>query len=78
MQTISKVSELTNNMTKLHGYLTSKTKIRVDFARDLIGRGTCFVVPTIGGDYCFAPSRFVGYRNNTINSHHDNAGKHGA
>lgn len=43
----------------------------------LIKRGTCFVPYVVDGGIAFAPSRFIGYQDNSIERHLANTGKDG-
>lgn len=47
------------------------------FYEKLVRRGTCFVAYSIGGKRHFAPSRFVGYADNSQQAHLNNATKDG-
>ncbi len=76
MDLITKKSELIGNIAKLQEYLTA-TGIDRDFAVNLIRNGICFVVTEHNGKLFFAPSRFVGYRNNSRHDHEHNADKDG-
>ncbi|NTW22904.1 HNH endonuclease [Candidatus Falkowbacteria bacterium] len=71
---IASLEELENNIAyfdKLAGGQDGKA------ARELIQRGLCFVVKKIGSKFFFYPSRFIGYRNNTLALHAQNEDKDG-
>ena len=58
--------------------MNGKTDPEYSYAIDLIKRGTCFVAVKQGdNEYLFYPSRFIGYENNTMNKHMNNACKDG-
>jgi 5-methylcytosine-specific restriction endonuclease McrA len=61
--------EIQRNMNQLRRYLHSTNVKEKMFARDLIERGTCFVITESKGNSFFGPSRFVGYRSNTMTAH---------
>lgn len=48
-----------------------------DRALELTKRGLCFVVKKESGSYSFYPSRFIGYRNNSLAAHEQNEYKDG-
>lgn len=77
METIHTLDELRNNLRTIEDYLTSDDTDEASFAEDLIRRGTCFVAYEVGNQLRFAPSRFIGYLNNSVTEHLDNPTKHG-
>lgn len=76
MDLISSKAELAANIDTLRGYLSSNG-VDKEFAVELIRSGTCFVVTTRGAAILFAPSRFVGYAQNSRHDHGTNEDKDG-
>lgn len=78
MELINSIEQLRNNITQFEKYLASdngdEERIKT---LDLIRRGRNFVAYKVEGEYRFAPSRFLGYINNTILSHSKSLQKHG-
>lgn len=63
------------NVRTLYSYLNGeKGEDSKAWAIDKMKRGKNFVVEVIDGKVCFAPSRFVGYINNTKDKHEKNHG----
>ena len=77
MNLIVNKQELLENMKRIDEYLENKTDPKYNFALDLIKKGTCFVVLSDISGVKFYPSRFIGYKNNTMNSHLSNDYKDG-
>ena len=77
MEVIETLPELEANLRQLEEYLTSANPEEWEFARSLIRRGLCFVVTHRGERAFFGPSRFVGYKQNSLASHDANDEKHG-
>ena len=61
----------------LDSYLESRKDPEYSFALNLIRRGTCFVAIQRKGAYRFYPSRFVGYKENSMSKHENNEWKDG-
>jgi len=61
----------------LEKYLISENNLEIEFARNLIKKGTCFIVYNSENINRFAPSRFIGYKNNSISKHENNDEKDG-
>lgn len=76
MALITRESELLANIETLKRQLNGSSVDR-DFGLDLVRLGICFVVTEEDGSPFFAPSRFVGYRNNTRHNHLHNPDKDG-
>lgn len=63
------------NIKTLYSYLSDEGDIeRFRWAKDIFSRGRVYVVEIIDSHPCFAPSRFVGYRENSIKKHQENHG----
>jgi len=76
MDVINNLSELKINIDTIEGYLKNGG-VEKNFAIGLIKRGTCFVVYKIGNQFKFSPSRFLGYKENTMLKHEHNYAKDG-
>ena len=70
--------ELIKNLDTVESYLNGDNDEVVEIMAELIRKGKNFVAYNFNGSTHFAPSRFVGYKDNTIRKHFqkDN-GKHG-
>lgn len=67
-------TDVINNIRTLYSYLNSDNEEEREWAIDRFKLGKWFVVEDIDGKLMFAPSRFVGYKNNTIEKHTENYG----
>jgi 5-methylcytosine-specific restriction protein A len=76
-QTIESIEDLKQNLSKVESYLVSESNDD-DFEEmcDYIKRGHNLVAYLVGEDYHFAPSRFVGYKNNSLSKHRNNRLQH--
>ncbi len=72
VKTITTDDQLLDNLRTIDTYLTSKDDETKKYAIDRVKRGTCFVVDKVKDAYRFYPSRFVGYIDNSIQSHENN------
>ena len=70
--------DLIKNLDTVESYLNGDNDEMVEIMAELIRKGKNFVAYDFNGSTHFAPSRFVGYKDNTIKKHFqkDN-GKHG-
>lgn len=66
---IKNLSELMDNLNQVDNYLFDSNDESYQSMVSLIGNGTNFVVYQCGSTWHFAPSRFVGYLNNTLLVH---------
>ena len=72
---IEKREDVISNIATLYSYLYGESgEDYKQWAVDKLKRGKNMVVEVIDGHICFAPSRFVGYLNNTREKHDDNHG----
>ena len=70
--------DVVQNIKTLYLYLNdSKNKERYLWAQQIFKNGRIYVVEIIDSHVCFAPSRFVGYKENTIEKHQSNHGDGG-
>lgn len=77
MQLVTSWGDIEANINRLQQYSRSHDGLEVDFFKDRIKRGRCFVVHRDGNNFFFGPSRFLGYKNNELNLHHGNIHKDG-
>jgi hypothetical protein len=77
MELIDNMSELKENLSTLEKYMNSKDSSEREFYRKLIGNGICFVEYKKENKTIFAPSRFIGYKNNNMLNHINNDMKDG-
>ena len=77
MDLIANKHDLLENISKIDEYLNKKVDPEYSFAIDLIKRGICFVALEISNNIRFYPSRFLGYKGNTMDSHVSNEYKDG-
>ena len=72
---IEKREDIISNIETLYSYLHGESsEDNKQWAVDKLKRGKYMVVEVIDGHICFAPSRFVGYINNTREKHDENHG----
>jgi hypothetical protein len=69
MELINNVGELRANLLTLERYLNSYNSLEKDFHHKLIKRGINFVAYKKNDEWFFAPSRFVGYKDNNMTAH---------
>ena len=72
---ISTKKQLIKNLDRVEGYLSSGSNELFDTMAKYIARGRVFVSYKVGGTIHFAPSRFVGYQNNSLVKHQKNKEK---
>ena len=73
LQLIRNIDDLKKQLEKVEGYLREND----ESMKNLIKKGRCFVSYKCDGKIHFAPSRFVGYRNKTIEMHKEGVKGHG-
>lgn len=66
--------EVVKNIYTLYSYAKSKVAEDREWALQRFKQGKTYVVESFGNTLLFAPSRFVGYKNNTREKHTDNHG----
>ncbi len=69
MELITQWKQLAANIRTLGNGIASSNAEERDDHRELVKQGTCFVVVVLDGMTIFAPSRFVGYVDNTLARH---------
>lgn len=68
-ETISSISEIKENIETLRNYIYSDDSDEIEYAKERIKQGRCFVVVKYNDSFQFFPSRFIGYKNNTMGKH---------
>ena len=67
--------DVVRNIDMLYSYLINRDNVdEYSSAIDLFRKGKVYVVEIIDSHICFGPSRFVGYKDNTIEKHRKNHG----
>lgn len=69
--------DVKENLMKLFSYMRNGNEDEIKFAKDLIKYGNNFAIELIDGEYLFGPSRFIGYKKNSYESHIQDQG-HGS
>ena len=70
--------DVRENILTLYSYLQNKEEeYYYEWAKERLSQGRNFVVEAIDGKLYFAPSRFVGYKQNSLEKHENNSGKSG-
>jgi hypothetical protein len=77
METITTKEQLKQNIRTFETYLNSQDTAVRDYTYELCKKGICFVAYKISGSWHFAPSRFLGYVNNSLEQHEKNNTKDG-
>lgn len=74
MTVVTAQNEIEDNLRLFEEYLCEGTPEEQLYCSDLIRKGSCFIAYKIGNELRFAPSRYIGYANNSIESHIEDAG----
>lgn len=74
---VNNLDEVRSNVKCLAEYATSQSADERDFYGELLRRGKKYVAMLEGGSFRFAPSRFAGYIDNSVEAHHEDGLKHG-
>ncbi len=70
--------DVQENILTLYAYLQNEEEeYYYEWAKERLSQGRNFVVEAIDGKLYFAPSRFVGYKQNSLEKHEDNSDKSG-
>jgi 5-methylcytosine-specific restriction protein A len=78
-EVIKSIEEIKQNLSLFEDYLCGSVSVQEqNFAFNLVKRGICFIAYEIVGELRFAPSRYVGYTNNSMTNHDQNHDKHGS
>lgn len=78
MELVTNKEQLIKNIETLEQYLTEGDSRDLHEANSLVKKGICFVVYKVSDELRFAPSRFIGYMDNSISKHISNSTKHGS
>lgn len=70
-------NQIITNIKTIEKYLMGDSDNDFDTMAKYISHGRVFIAYKIDGDFHFAPSRFIGYANNTLEQHRQNPDKHG-
>jgi 5-methylcytosine-specific restriction protein A len=76
-ETVNNRIELERNLATFEKYMRSKRSQEKEFYLSLVRRGRCFVFYKVGEEARFAPSRFIGYEDNSLDRHDANNTKDG-
>lgn len=74
---VSDKNQIIANIKTIEKYLMGDSDNDFDIMAKHISHGRVFIAYKIDGDFHFAPSRFIGYANNTLERHKQNPDKHG-
>ena len=74
---VSDKNQIIANIKTIEKYLMGDSDNDFDIMAKHISHGRVFIAYKIDGDFHFAPSRFIGYANNTLERHKQNLDKHG-
>lgn len=77
MELISNQKQLMNNIETLENIIAEGSESEKGEAIALVKRGTCLVAYQIENEIRFAPSRFIGYKDNKLKSHFISKSKDG-
>jgi hypothetical protein len=77
MEPVKSLDDVRQNCDTLLEYLRSTGSTEEKFAKEAVRKGTCFLPVRVGRELFFWPSRFIGYRTNTIRKHLANDEKDG-
>ena len=78
MDVVNSKEEIEHNLSLFEDYLCRSSPNKQKFAFSLVQKGRCFIAYEIAGELRFAPSRYVGYANNSMSKHNRNPDKHGS
>lgn len=77
MACVQTLDELKENLHTLDTYLDRKAEPYYSYAVDRIKKGVCFMAVKTEDGFRFYPSRFIGYRHNSMEAHENNEWKDG-
>ena len=69
MKLVSNLDQIVQNIETVENYLTNENSDEQLKIATFIKRGTCFVAYQIDNEIRFAPSKFLGYVNNSLEKH---------
>lgn len=77
MELVKCIVDIKKNINVIDEYIENKKDPEYSFSLSLIKRGTCFISYLSDGVYKFYPSRFIGYKSNSMDAHQNNQSKDG-
>jgi hypothetical protein len=77
MELVKSREQLIQNIKTLDNYLSKGTDMEKAWSKKRVKLGICFVVYQVANELRFAPSRFIGYIENTLEKHGENKTKDG-
>ncbi len=77
MKFVQNIDDIIENIKTLEKYLASDNNEKKEFTQSLVKKGRTILVYKVSGQNHFAPSRFCGYKDNTIEDHIENDEKDG-
>jgi len=77
MEFVTSPTDIRRNIHTLDRLSRSSSRSERQYHRERIRKGHCFVWTRKGGRRVFAPSRFAGYKDNSVAAHERNDEKHG-
>lgn len=77
MEFVENLDDIIKNIKTLEKYLTSNNIAEKEYTQSLVKKGRTFFVYKVDGQNHFAPSRFSGYKSNTMDKHDDKHEKDG-
>lgn len=77
MKLVENENDIINNIVTFDKYRISKKPTEKTFYKNSVKRGKCFLTYSVDGNWYFAPSRFIGYAENSEASHLQNKDKDG-
>lgn len=77
MEFVKSIDDIKKNMRTIDEYLDKRRDPEYSYALSRIKRGLCFIAVETKEGYCFYPSRFMGYAENTMSKHQNNTEKDG-
>ena len=69
MALVENKNDLSQNVEVFENYLCEGSESESNRCRQLIKKGMCFIAYKVGNEVRFAPSRYIGYKNNTLKKH---------
>lgn len=77
MEFVQNIDDIIENIKTFEKYLASGNTKKKEFAQSLVKKGRTILVYKVSGQNHFAPSRFCGFNNNTMDHHIVNDEKDG-
>ena len=71
MELVKNINDIIENAKRFDNYIESGNPDEKEFAISCIGWGRCFVVVKENDNYKFYPSKYIGYKNNSVSVYYD-------